>query len=94
MTPLEKLRHHVSGAIARGTAEPIAERPTLATAVERAGRADDAWQAGIVAARLPSRWVAAARGAEGSELRRLYDAKVAADRDMSLAFAMQRRAES
>lgn len=27
-TPLERLRHHVSGAIARGEAEAIVERPT------------------------------------------------------------------
>lgn len=33
--PLERLRHHVSGAIARGEAEPIVEQPTPTVALAR-----------------------------------------------------------
>lgn len=40
--------------------------------------ADNAWQAELDAAKI-DRWSPQSHGAEGSELRRLFDAKVAAD---------------
>lgn len=40
--------------------------------------ADNAWQAALDAAKI-DRWSPQSHGAEGSELRRLFDAKVAAD---------------
>lgn len=40
--------------------------------------ADNAWQTALDAAKI-DRWSVAAKGDEGSKLRRLYEAKVAAD---------------
>jgi quercetin dioxygenase-like cupin family protein len=37
-TPLERLRHHVTGAVERGEAEPITERSVLAEVIVLNGR--------------------------------------------------------
>jgi len=64
---------------------------TLAQAINAAGAADAAWQSALTAQRI-NRYSSQARGEAGSQLRALYDAKVAADRAMAEAFAFSRAA--
>lgn len=62
---------------------------TIAEYTAEAQAADDAWSLAMEAAGV-ERYTAAARGEPGSDLRALYDAKVAADAAMNAAWSRSR----
>lgn len=69
MTPTEKLKHHVTGAVERGEAQAIVEQPTLQTLKERADRAGAAFDAECSKVFCDGRWgyYRAMEGVNGGE---------------------------
>lgn len=91
MSPLERLKYHVSGAVERGESEAIIEQPAPHVVAYRAAvDADNAFQAELDRLGV-ERYSNASKGALGSDLRRLYNAKLAADDAYHAAIAEMRR---